>query len=146
MSDIESNPNPDPRNWSLSVSNKVGPFTVALVRYHSCVNYEGHQVLIVRGEIVPGEPLDPHFTEDGRIAARFEPTPDGYATAIRVAAMMAGDSLWKPDEGLGEHPEHSDMEWTDAVVNGDTELGYRDWVGRRLLHQHFPGDMQDLVL
>lgn len=31
-----------------------------------------------------------------------------------------------------EHPEHSRGDWVDEVTNGDTYLGYNDWVYHRI--------------
>lgn len=31
----------------------------------------------------------------------------------------------------GEHPDHPEIVWRDEAYNGDTRLGYWDWVAER---------------
>lgn len=66
-------------------------FVALLVRYSAATNYEGKKILVYRDSLhavlAHGEKfgLDPHFCESEHPSpiARFEPTTNGWANAIR---------------------------------------------------------------
>jgi hypothetical protein len=49
-------------------------------------------------------------------------------TELALDALALSDQygLWN------EHPDHPEDEWVDQVVNGDTRLGYWEWVAIKL--------------
>ena len=52
------------------------------------------------------------------------PTPFGPVRTVQVASLIdqCGGDLW------GEHPDHPKADWKYEVENGDTFLGYWEWV------------------
>jgi hypothetical protein len=79
-------PNPDPAHWRLLEQEVMGDLSIALVEYDGCTNFEGRKLLLLRGVLKLGEPLDPHFRPGGPVMARFEPTSDGWKVAQLVAS------------------------------------------------------------
>ena len=65
--------------------------------------------------------------EEDRSAEEIEQLTNSVRTAA-VAALIVdtGGDLW------GEHPKHSKSDWKYEVENGDTMLGYWEWVQCRL--------------
>jgi len=83
--------NPNPSNFEIQKLERVKHFTIMLVRYPDCVNFEGKKILVFKtlalGDISSMSSLDPHFcdsTKHPSPAARFMPTDEGwwYATAF----------------------------------------------------------------
>jgi hypothetical protein len=69
--------NPDPYNFKLLGAVAINQVTVAEVLYPGCSNYEGRKLLLLNlswAEVVALKKLDPHFSEDGPLIARFKPT------------------------------------------------------------------------
>lgn len=83
---------PNPRNWEIidSISNLFNNTCLIDIKYNNCTNYEGRKIILLRGYTVPslGESLDPHFTENGRVIARFEPTFGGWDLAQRFQELF----------------------------------------------------------
>jgi hypothetical protein len=73
--------NPDPSNFKVEsftwLQHKIqGDFlTILFVKYPDCSNYEGNKVILMKGRINPTIliALDPHFTPQSNIIARFKP-------------------------------------------------------------------------
>jgi hypothetical protein len=43
------------------------------------------------------------------------------------------DSIMKKNGGYwGDHPNYPSDEWQDEIANGDTRLGYWEWVAKQL--------------
>ncbi len=86
-------PNPDPRNWSIIKTKRVGKNLVVLVRYPDCTNYEGKKVLLfrrmTREELREVAELDPHFSKENlKLVARFAPTLRGWDLATITARSL----------------------------------------------------------
>lgn len=89
-------PNPNPRNFSIIRSATVGDYTIVMIKYHDCTNYEGKKILVFEKRYVSAESLgefkfiDPHFCEGQHLSpiARFEPTVRGWEMARRFALAM----------------------------------------------------------
>lgn len=78
--------NPNPKNFTIVDSVSYGRYTVCLINYPNCTNFEGDKILIVKDVDVKSLlEIDPHFTKDGFVFARFEPTDEGWVTAAKFA-------------------------------------------------------------
>ena len=89
---IEKLPNPDPFNWILEKSEKIGDYLIVLVVYPDCTNYEGRKIMLYEGATVKDlrsqRSLDPHFSSNKEYftpIARFEPTEFGWEMATKLA-------------------------------------------------------------
>lgn len=77
-------PNPDPQNFIIKKTERIGSFTIVLINYPDCTNYEGNKVLVYHGcnirDVIASKKLDPHFCDECTISpiARFEPTERGW--------------------------------------------------------------------
>lgn len=83
--------NPDPSNYEVLEVVPQGNYLVLKVKYPNCTNLEGIKIMVVRDHLVgliKRKKLDPHFTEDGYVVARFAPTSDGWDLAQRFAAVL----------------------------------------------------------
>lgn len=76
---------PDPKNYNVQVSHYANGFSVLLVHYPNCSNYEGKKILVLKNWRL-GQELDPHFLDgDDNLVARFRPTEEGWNNAILFA-------------------------------------------------------------
>jgi hypothetical protein len=77
---------PNPARFRVLQEERVGRLWVAMLQYPNCSNFEGHKVVVCKG-VAPSlrTSLDPHFSENGDIVARFAPTPAGFALARTCA-------------------------------------------------------------
>ena len=77
---------PDPKNFEILRSHFLGELACLVVKYPDAKNYEGYKILVLRDtteeDVRNLSELDPHFSEDGKVIARFKPTKDGYDDAI----------------------------------------------------------------
>jgi hypothetical protein len=80
---------PDPFNFSVRKADTIGDLTVLMVNYPDATTYEGNKIIVLRKltmlEAMNLKSLDPHFYEDGKVVARFEPTADGWSDAVAFA-------------------------------------------------------------
>ena len=77
---------PDPKFFNVLTLKEFDNCHILVVRYPNCTNYEGHKVLLMAGPCNPEATfLDPHFTNDSKLLARFRPTPEG----LRLAELTA---------------------------------------------------------
>lgn len=81
--------NPNPKNFIPLLIEEVDGFTVAIIRYPNCTNYEGLKIMVydgeIKGYIMNAKILDPHFCDHKECispVARFEPTKRGWEMAI----------------------------------------------------------------
>ena len=87
-------PNPDPWNFEVLSTQKIGNYTIAEVKYRGCTNYEGKKVLLYKTttwmNCLSRKVLDPHFSGNSNLdpLARFEPTNNGWAMACALAVSM----------------------------------------------------------
>ena len=82
---------PNPRRFTILRVKKIRRFTIALVKYPDCTNYEGNKILVYErisiASLRATTYLDPHFTKNQASpspVARFEPTEYGW----RLACML----------------------------------------------------------
>lgn len=73
---------PDPTDWVILRKARYNDLMIVEIQYPDCKNYEGKKILVMpRDKYVKAKRtgvLDPHFTEDKYILARFEPTERGW--------------------------------------------------------------------
>lgn len=88
-------PIPNPREFRILRSEKIGSGLVVEVFYPDCTNFEGRKILVYHEvtlkELLAQGSIDPHFCENSQYhspIARFEPTGDGWALAIQVAGIL----------------------------------------------------------
>lgn len=82
--------NPDPSNYTILKSKKVGRFLVVKIHYPDCNNYEGKKILVFENISVRTlknqKHLDPHFCDHiSHISpiARFVPSDNGWKYALQ---------------------------------------------------------------
>lgn len=85
--------NPDPARYKILRTHVVGRHAVIEAHYTGCTNYEGRKILVLRSDqpidwAQSRRTLDPHFDRGSDVFARFEPTADGWAAAVRLVAMI----------------------------------------------------------
>lgn len=98
---------PDPENWFVlrvqPVSGVAATYTVVMLQYPDCTNFEGRKVLVYAGatKLSVREPRDPHFADDGSgPVARFPPDDAGWRNAVMFAEMLANIGARPLDEAL----------------------------------------------
>ena len=67
-------PNPDPANYSIIRSKVIGKHLVIEIKYHDCINYEGHKIMVYEcclNDLIKQKIIDPHFTDNKNY---FSPT------------------------------------------------------------------------
>jgi len=74
--------NPDPYNFNIEKMMYTNGFTILIVNYPNCTNYEGQKILVYKGNVMnklkDTNFLDPHFMEnDISPIARFTPSDEG---------------------------------------------------------------------
>jgi hypothetical protein len=88
LNTVEGNPNP--KNFRILQSERIGRFVILLVNYPDCNNFEGDKILVFEGvsvdELQSLTSLDPHFC-DSKVhpspLARFVPTLNGWVHATK---------------------------------------------------------------
>lgn len=94
--EVDTNPNPNPKNFTILQVEKIGRFLVLNVHYPDCNNFEGNKILVYEGfteEIfmmnAERKGLDPHFFEVGiSPIARFRPDEVGWNRAIKLCEVI----------------------------------------------------------
>ena len=85
--------NPNPLLFEVLRTNMVGDLLLAKVKYLGCTNYEGNKILVFQGvtedEFKKLCELDPHFSENSKLVARFKPTEEGWLMAVGFAIMWS---------------------------------------------------------
>lgn len=80
---------PDPKNYKLLDALEQRGYLILKIQYPNCTHYEGIKILVFKNKLinlVNQKFIDPHFIDDKSIIspiARFEPTAEGWANAIR---------------------------------------------------------------
>ena len=81
---------PNPHRFKILGTFEANGWTIAIVQYPNCTNYDGKKVLLYDKSskaIEDQTKLDPHFLEDQfSPVARFEPTERGLDLAFKIIA------------------------------------------------------------
>lgn len=86
--DYLDNINPDPKRFKIlkCIESKVNNYCLVEVKYLNCTNYEGHKLLLIRDTstsmLSRVDELDPHFSINNNIVARFKPDREGWFLAM----------------------------------------------------------------
>lgn len=94
-------PDPDPRNFKILSSAKVGKLVIAVIEYPDCENYEGKKILVfekmTEKRLHKMKVIDPHFCKTNKSSpvARFEPTPRGAKMAWEFCEAWTSQSSSK---------------------------------------------------
>lgn len=83
--------NPDPEKFKIVKIAGVSHFTLAKVKYENCTNYEGEKIILFALNIrfvKAMSRIDPHFSEDSSITARFVPTQGGWDLGIETMHIL----------------------------------------------------------
>jgi hypothetical protein len=91
-------PNPDPYNWILNNSLKIGRFLLIHITYPDCTNYEGKKIMLYKNvtlqELEGQKTIDPHFSSNKKFhspIARFEPTNKGWEMGKKMMEVLRGE-------------------------------------------------------
>ena len=91
--------NPDPMNYVIQESKRVGEFLILSVLYRGCENFEGRKILVYEGinlyQLTDFIAIDPHFSDvkdRPSPIARFIPTQLGWERAIQFAEFLTKES------------------------------------------------------
>lgn len=94
---VEVQSAPDPRKFTVEAELPVGNHLVLQVKYDEATNYEGRKILVFTNckytDIVKTNKgvLDPHFSDNKEYIspfARFEPTEEGWLTAVKLCRTL----------------------------------------------------------
>jgi hypothetical protein len=92
--------NPNPAHYEIIASEQIGKFTIVVVHYPDCTNYEGRKILVFENttlaRIQAQGSIDPHFSENTKYAspiARFEPTKRGVLMAKKLCALLEAENV-----------------------------------------------------
>lgn len=81
--------NPNPFIFKIKRYEQFGEIIVAEINYPNCTNYEGNKIIVLEGistgKLKGLKCLDPHFSKNFPILARFKPTQRGWALACVFA-------------------------------------------------------------
>lgn len=80
--------NPDPKVFTILKTEQIGDVFVTKIQYPNCSNYEGTKIIVSDFNPKRRKTLDPHFTENSGIIARFVPTNEGWKMAITFASTL----------------------------------------------------------
>jgi hypothetical protein len=94
-----------------SVSVKVLEELIKRIKREDCSIEVGHKIAIRDFE---GNQIGAYEV----VSENYRPTDD---------ELMSADEL-RAKYGRGGHPEHTIEDWMEDVKDGDTKLGYWDWV------------------
>ena len=86
--------NPNPSNFTITKTERVGNYLIVMIKYHDCTNYEGMKILVFDGDVAENlhkvKRIDPHFCDGDHISpiARFVPTEKGWLMAKTLLATL----------------------------------------------------------
>lgn len=80
--------NPNPHNFTVERTLKKGGYWLSLIHYPDCDNFEGQKLIVSRIDPCTAKAFDPHFTSNGYIVARFEPTAMGWNTGVKFLDLL----------------------------------------------------------
>jgi len=87
-------PNPNPERFKILQNENIGKYTILLIYYPDCTNYEGKKILVFENlnneDLSLRKVIDPHFCTDGcsGLIARFIPTDNGFNMARKLCNLL----------------------------------------------------------
>lgn len=81
---------PDPEKFEILDFIQGKKYLYVEVKYPNCTNYEGLKILVIDStieEVKKLKVLDPHFLVDNKIVARFRPSLEGKALALKICEI-----------------------------------------------------------
>lgn len=82
---ITDSKNPNPNEFNVICELKINNFFISEVHYPNCTNYEGRKILLTKNSVTNKQYLDPHFTDESDLIARFVPNVYGWEAAKKLA-------------------------------------------------------------
>lgn len=86
---VDNPQNPNPLLYEIEEGGRIGNLVILKVKYIGCTNFEGNKILILQDisddEIRSLVELDPHFSVDSKLIARFRPDDMGWENAVTFA-------------------------------------------------------------
>jgi hypothetical protein len=83
----------NPEKFTILQLYQIADHVVALVHYPECTNFEGKKILLFENtttiEISDRKILDPHFSINRSLFARFVPTKKGLRFAMKCAMFLS---------------------------------------------------------
>jgi hypothetical protein len=90
--------NPDPSNYEILLTSKIGNSLIVKIKYHDCSNYEGVKILVYHNvsiqKLMKQKLIDPHFSDNKKYispVARFVPTDEGLDFARKFCNTLNQD-------------------------------------------------------
>ena len=78
--------NPDPKKFRIIKTFTYLNCTAIMVIYSDCINFEGVKILVIE-DYVESSYLDPHFSLENKLLARFRPVDKGWDNAVRFVKL-----------------------------------------------------------
>lgn len=79
-------PDPNPRVFRIHKTVQHGDYTIVWINYPQATSFEGNKILVLEGmtteDVHKQTEIDPHFSKDGNVVARFRPDPEGWGDAL----------------------------------------------------------------
>lgn len=127
---------PNPSRYRITLVKEVGGFLIMKINYPDCTNYEGNKILVFHGvtliDLMYQRDIDPHFFNDPNLKspiARFAPTDEGWAMAVKLAEMhgrFVPSPGVRPGEGVMEIVKRgvppAEIPWFGRCVSCKTEV------------------------
>ena len=87
--------NPDLSNFKIERMTPIDNMLIALINYPNCTNFEGRKILVFENmtpaELMVAGEIDPHFTVNSKLIARFKPGFMGWQIAHVFAKMCSAN-------------------------------------------------------
>lgn len=86
--------NPDPSDYKIVKVHEQNGFTIMLINYPNCTNYEGNKILVFEAkliDIINQKMIDPHFFDSNKQIspiARFVPSDKGWQMALSFVRTL----------------------------------------------------------
>jgi hypothetical protein len=78
---------PDPHNFDIVTISHCNGNTIVEAKYHGCITFNGHKLMLLAGIHTEFETLDPHFLDENyAVIGRFIPNKFGWSMA-RAASL-----------------------------------------------------------
>jgi len=86
--------NPNPKNFNILEVREIDSYLIAKINFPDCTNYEGNKIIVFQNmsskHLYTLKDVDPHFTENNSIIARFRPDELGMKMAVLLCVNSKG--------------------------------------------------------